>query len=214
MGRYITTKDSDLELLDGWSNFAAVATNNQAALQLSASEVAEITNAVALFVSDYGSMVRARIAAQAATTQKDDTRSSTRAVINKWAKIFRANEAISDALLTELLLAPHQTPGSSTTPTQPLDLVANSNGEGWTQLKWNRNGNKPGTTFQIWQKSSATDLWVMVGSTTKTRWTTALVVGKYAAFQVIATRASMASIASTPIVLWHSGETFGSELAA
>ncbi|HRI45063.1 MAG TPA: fibronectin type III domain-containing protein [Fimbriimonadaceae bacterium] len=205
---YITEIDRDGDLNLAMANFSAVCAANATPLGLTGPMLGEIDDAATDFATSLASSTAAKAAQRAAVEAKDEQKTSSREIISKYAKIFRANAAIDDSLLAELMLPPHNTPGSQAAPTTPTDLVANANGDGVTSLKWNRNGNIRGTTFQVEKRTSPEGSWTIVDTTTRRRLVTMTTPGQYVAFRVIAARNDMASPPSTPVVLWDgSGES-------
>jgi hypothetical protein len=213
---YITEIERDGDLNLAMANFSAVCTANATPLGLTGPMLAEIDDAATEFATKLTAAAAAKAAQRAAVEAKDDQKAASQAIISKYAKIFRANSAIQDSLLAELMLPPHNTPGSQTTPTTPIDLVASANGDGVTTLKWNRNGNDRGTTFRIEKRTSPEGAWTIVDTTTRRRLATMSTPGQYVAYRVIAARNGMASPPSTPVVLWGgSGEAVATlEIAA
>lgn len=202
MSHYITDKISDAELAVDLASFYTVANNNKVVLGLQAGDITEIQNASTNFNTDLTAWIAAKAAADNAKGVKDTQRATSRAVISKWAKVFRANQAVPDALLSQLMLAPHKPTGSKTPPTQPTDLVANSDGNGNITLRWNRNGNIQGTQFIIEYKAAAGDAWAVLSSTSRASFQTTWSPGQYVSYRVIAKRNGQSSAPSTPVVLW------------
>ena len=203
--KYITEVVADSELNTALQLFNATAAANAVALGLTPPNLTEIANASSGFTTNLNAWAGAKAAANLAHENKDIQKKSSKAVISKWAKVFRANNAISDALLDQLMLPPHKTPGTKTPPTTPLDLVANANGEGLVSLKWKRNGNTSTTVFNIeWRLAPGTN-WNVLDSTTKAKYDYQANPGQYIAFRVTAKRNGLNSPASVSVVLWEDG---------
>lgn len=211
---YITEITADGELNTALQTFKTVCTANQIALGLDVPELAEITGASTNFSTGLNTWTVDKQAATNSRVSKDTIKVASRATIAKWAKIFRANDAISDELLAELMLPAHSTPGSSTPPNQPLDLVGSADGLGNIRLSWKRNGNRPTTVFLIEYRTSAAGAWAVLNSTTKTKFETQATVGSYIEFRVLAQRAGSTSIASWSVTLWGGTEEIELEIAA
>lgn len=203
--QYITQINADGDLNVALANFNTVCIANATTLGLKTADLAEIAAAATGFNTNLNAWVASRSAANNAKDVKDTQKSTSKNVVSKWAKNFRANPAVPDALLSQLMLPPHKTPGSKTPPTTPLDLVANANGQGLVKLTWKRNGNTSGTTFIIETRNSASAPWAMLDGTTKTKYDYQASPGVYIAFRVSAKRGTLTSAPSVPVVLWESG---------
>lgn len=210
---WITEIVADGALNSALANFATVCTDNMAALGLTAPMLAEIEDAALNFNTQLASATAAKAAQHAAVQAKDTQKSTSKEVVSKYAKIFRANAGVSDELLAQLMLPPHNTPGSSLSPTIPSTLVASANGDGVTTLRWSRNGNIKGTIFQIEKRTSPTAAWTILDSTSRRTFVTISSPGQYIAYRVIATRNGMTSAPSTPVVLWDGSEDENATLA-
>jgi hypothetical protein len=112
-------------------------------------------------------------------------------------------------LLAQLNLAPKSTKRSRTTPTQPLNLVANVDSVGEVKLSWKRNGNIQTTTFWIQTQEPGDTSWTLVGTTTKTKFTfTGNPIGQELSFRVIAVRREIESTPSFAVTIFGgAGET-------
>lgn len=202
MSQYITDAMPDAEFSTDLANFATVAAANAPALGLQPADISEIQNASTNFTTELNDWTAAKASADNAKTVKNTQRTVSRAVVSKWAKIFRAKVSVSDALLGQLQLAPHNPPASKTPPAQPFDLVANSDGNGNIVLRWNRAGNIQGTQFIIEYRAAANQAWAVLTSTTRASFATTWSPGQYVGYRVIAKRNDQTSPACTPVVLW------------
>lgn len=211
---YITEIVNDGELNTALANFNTVCIANAAALGLVPADLTEIAAAATGFNTNLNTATAAKATANSAVESKDIQKAASRSVVNKWAKVFRAKTTVSDALLNQLMLPPHKTPGSFTQPVTPTDLVATANGDGVISLKWNRAGNIQGTTFTVEYRLSASDPWAILGTTTKVSFGHESAPGQYIAFRVSATRRGVTSPASTPVVLWDTEQGQTLQLAA
>lgn len=203
--QYITQIEADGDLNVALANFNTVCIANATTLGLKPADLTEIAAAATGFNTNLNAWVAARSTANNAKDTKNTQKTTSKGVVSKWAKSFRANPAVPDALLGQLMLPPHKTPGSKTPPTTPLDLVANSTGQGLVKLTWKRNGNTSTTVFQIETRDSVSSPWVMLDSTTKTKYDHQATPGVYIAFRVSAKRGTLTSAPSVPVVLWENG---------
>lgn len=212
--KYITEETNETRLNNDLTSFLNVATLNKVALGLQTTDLTEMTTLFGSYSTSLTSTATAKAAAKSAVEQKDLNKKAARQFVAKWAKIWRANNAISDPLLDQLMLPPHKTPATKTPPTQPTNLVATDDGLGRISLKWRRNGNTPSTTFTIESKNSPSADWVMIDATTKTRFEFQATAGVPIWFRVVAKRNDQSSPASTPVSMWESGESATLQIAA
>ncbi len=211
---YITDINADGDLNTALANFNTVCATNALLLGLSLPNLAEIASAATTFNTDLNLLTAAKASASAAKATKDTQKTTSKAVVSKWAKVFRANAAITDTLLAQLQLPAHKTPGTKTPPSMPTMLIASADGLGNVSLNWNRNGNRSGTTFLIEYRLSASDAWALLNSTTRVRFNVQATPGSYIAFRVLAKRSSMSSAPSTPVVLWDGSGPVALSIAA
>lgn len=208
---YITDNMSDGDLNSALNNWNTVCAANTVVLGLTPANMVEIAAASTAFTTTFNGATTAKAAAKNSVEAKELQKKASRAVVSKWAKIFRANPNVPDNLLDSLMLPHHKTSGSKTPPSQPLLLVGSADGNGLVSLKWNRNGNTSGTTFLIEVQTDPQGDWTISGSTTQTKSTYQAVPGNYIAFRVTATRRNLLSPASTPFSLW--GNSGGGSLS-
>lgn len=211
---YITDNLPDGELNTALTNFNTVCAANATALGLSPANLTEIAGASSAFTTQFNGATAAKAAAKSAVANKDIQKKTSRGIVGKWAKTFRANPNVPDNLLEQLMLPPHKTPGTKTNPTQPMNLVASADGNGVVKLTWSRNGNREGTQFLVESRNSPTADWEQIGGTTQAKFTNQAVPGQYVAYRVTATRRGLFSPASTPVVLWENGGGMSLSLAA
>ncbi len=211
---WITDIQADGELNSALANFYNVCNANALALTLTPANLTEIQGASTSFNTDLNASTAAKAAATAAVQAKNTQKTTSKDVVSKWAKTFRANATIPDELLAQLMLPPHSTPGSEIAPTTPTALVASANGDGVTNLKWNRSGNIQGTVFVIEKRTSASGAWAIFDTTTRRTFVTISNPGQYVAYRVSAQRNGMTSPASTPVVLWDTESGVALQIAA
>lgn len=204
---YITEINNDGELNTALQNFSTVCAANVATLGLNPVSLNEISGAASAFNSTFNAATAAKATAKSTVESKDVQKRTSKAIISKYAKLFRATSTIPDALLEQLMLPHHKTPATKTPPTVPTNLVASADGNGVIKLKWNRNGNSNLTQFLIESRPSPSGEWQMIGGTTQSKFETVAVPGNYIAFRVSAQRRDLTSTPSTPVILWENGDT-------
>lgn len=211
---YITDITADGELNAAVQNFSTVCSANSAALGLTPANLLEISTAAASFGTNVNSATAAKATAKAVVEAKDLQKKTTRAVISKYGKTFRANAAVTDNLLEQLMLPHHKTPGTKSAPTIPTSVVASADGDGLVKLSWNRNGNVYGTQFLIESRNDPAANWTLIGGTTQAKFENQATPGSYVAYRVSAQRRSVTSAASTPVVLWDNSSSSSLRIAA
>lgn len=211
---YITEIDADGDLNTAVANFNTVCIANAATLSLTPANLTEIAAAATSFEGSLNSAIASKATSKGLVEAKDLQKKATKAVISKYAKIFRANLAVPDNLLDQLMVPHHKTPGTKTPPTEPLDLTASADGNGLVLLKWNRNGNRAGTQYFIEVRTDPQAEWTISGGTTKVQFSYQAAPGVYIAFRIVAARNGMTSPASVPVSLWENGGQVELQLAA
>lgn len=211
---YITQTTADGPLNSQLQSFKETAEANDAALGLDAAALQTMTTLYSAFSTALAAADTAKAASKAATTAKNTAKRLARANVSSWAKIWRADENISDELLNELMLPPHNTPGQHTAPTTPTDVTASLNNESVITLKWKRNGNTSGTIFSIEAAEDGSGPWTMLDATTKTKFSTQGTPGTTQWFRIIAKRDGMSATPTNPISVWTGGQSFSLQIAA
>jgi len=211
---YITQKTSEAQFNTALQNFKTVAAANAVVLGLGEDELGEINDAAVHFNLDLNAWMAAKASAEAAKVTKDEQLVTSRAVVSKWAKIWRANPDIPDSLLEQLTLAPHE-PTVVKTPPTPVTLpTAVADGNGNITLRWNRNGNIQSTQFVIETIDTASGEWIVFGSTTKAKFEMEWTPGAYLGMRITAQRSGLSSTPSTPVYLWADDAPEGLSVAA
>lgn len=211
---YITEIRKEADLSVAMTAFAATCAANATPLGLTPANITEINGMASGFAGTISAYQTAKAATSLAHENKSLQLKASKVILSKWAKTFRANPAISDALLDQLNLPHHATPGTKTPPTTPLDLLANANVQGFVSLKWKRNGNNSRTQYMIEVQTETDGNWTIVGGTTKTKFGYQAVLGAYVAFRVFASRDNLNSAPCVPVVLWAGGGGQTLKLAA
>lgn len=199
---YITEKHPDSTFAVLLGVFAARCAELQDELGLSPEDLLEIQAAAESNREGLQRWVHAMGQAQAAQVQKQERQRAARAVVSKYAKIFRADEKIPDSVLGGLRLAPREPARPKSPVHEVVGLVATSDGQGLVKLKWKANGNKPRTQYLVEVRHSPSERWTFLGLTTRTRFEHQATVGVYIGFRVIAHRGVRSGEPSYPFLLW------------
>jgi len=212
---YITQINKDSEWIAMGKTFIDNAAANSSVLGLTAAQVTGLTASFDLFDTSFSELEAQKAALESAVVNKDKNRDSFETLVRRYSKQFRGNNAIPDATLALLNVAPHSTPRSQTSPTQPLALVATTNSVGQVFLTFKRNGNISGTTFWIQSKSSEGDDWATIETTTRSKITIDnFAPGSPAWFRVVAVRRGIRSAPSNSATIYNNGEERSLAIAA
>lgn len=104
------------------------------------------------------------------------------------ARAVYAKQGLTNAQIASTGLAVHDNYPSPGQVAEPTNLLAKPQVNGYVNLKWNRNGNKSGTTFML-QTSTDSETWSTIYATTKAKATVSFFApGEQAFFRVIAQR--------------------------
>lgn len=214
MAKYITDEESDSLLAAGMINFLEQAENNASVLSLTGPEIAALSTSFATFREAFDAATAAKAAQKSATSSKNAAKAASKRLIAQYAQEWRSNPAIPDSLLDRLNVPNHQTQGTRTAPTQPLNLRLTIGSTGTNTLAWDRNGNTQGTIFNIESASSASGPWATFDMTTKAKLTFTWPVGESIWFRVNAKRNGQTSPNSQVVTLWAAGSGDGLKIAA
>ena len=202
---YVTDIEADAALSAALNQFNLTCAANAGPLSLTPANLTEIAGMATSFATNFNAVVAIKQTAKATIEAKDIQKKASKATLSKWAKTFRANPAVPDNLLDQLMLPHHKTPGTKTPPTQPTNLVSSADGLGLVSLKWSRNGNNQRTQFLIETQTTPGGPWTISGGTMKSRFSFQANAGNYIGFRVIASRDDLLSQASVPVQLWVNG---------
>jgi len=164
--------------------------------------------------SQVSAVTTAKLSLKGVVDAKDLQKKTVRTAINNYAKQWRANQAIPDSLLEQLMVAPHNPGKSVTPPTTPSNVKWTASGEGVIRLSWSRNGNPQATNFVIESRTSPTAAWVPTAVTTKTKEDINATVGSNIAFRITAYRGDLQSNPTPPVIIWENGGSNSLRIAA
>lgn len=206
--KYITQGMPETDYIAAVENFKNVATANAAALGLSEPQVAQITAAAAEIASAYESWTTAVASAKAVLVTKDETFADTKALIDSFAKLFRADNGIPDALLAELAVAPHIPTRSFNAPVTPTGFTGSATANGQITLKWKREGNTSSTQFIVESATSDAGPWTLATITNSTKATLQATPGQFITYRVVAKKGNDVADPTDAFSFWvGSGES-------
>lgn len=200
---WITELKSDAKLRNQVINFLEQTALNADELGATLEEIELLTDNIEAFAQDMDHVVATQTAARSAVAAKNASRATLRAQIAQFSKTWRANPSISDATLAQLNVPPHQTPGNHSPTTTPTSLGYSVNTENLITLRWDANGNKKGTIYNVEASGDGTN-WSVVRTTTSKKTQLTGVPGQTLYFRVIAIRSERAATPTQPIVVWPS----------
>ncbi|MBL8059139.1 MAG: fibronectin type III domain-containing protein [Chthonomonas sp.] len=206
MSTYITNERNETRFAEDCSTFHAGAVKHDEILLITAPELASMAAIFTALNTALGNASDAKAAYAASVVAKNAALDAAHAEVGRWAKIWRANQDVPDEVLAELLLPAHNPGRTSTPPTQPLEMTFNATSQGSIMLKWKRNGNIPGTIFQIERSPNGATIWTNIGSTTKAKFNTVSQPGVPVYYRVTAVRDNLTSAPSDPITIWPGEE--------
>lgn len=210
----ITSETNEIQFNLDLTIFINNATTNKSLLGLSPTDLSDMGKVFSDFSTSLNAAGAAKTAALTATSDKNAKRKAAKALVSKWAKVFRANQAVPDSVLESLLLPPHVTPPTHSAPTQPTNLTLSVNSVGDVTLGWSRNGNGVGTIFNVETAEVSEGPWTTFDMTTKTKLAYQGTPGTPVWFRVSAKRNGNTSSFSLPISLWANGGGTSIKLAA
>lgn len=147
-------------------------------------------------------LANAKAAYEAALAARDAGRGATLDALSNIGATIYNNAAVSSAMLADAGYAIHAKGKSTILPRVITELMASPDGSGNANLRWSRNGNKPGVVFVL-EQSPDGSAWHQVHTTTKAKATiTGLAVGAAAWFRVRATKNEVWSLPSDPVAIW------------
>ena len=149
-------------------NFVKVARDNQAALGLTIADIGELETVEQDMTDALTKQVAAQEAARAATSNLDTTRTSTNTTVGYRARTITINPNIPDSLKEQLGLNVTDKKRGTVPLNSPTGLIVEGASDGTNKLRWERNGNIPGTQFVIEARIGESKEFAFVAVTTKT----------------------------------------------
>lgn len=183
-------------ILQWLQNFISVANANLAQTGLTAGQVTALNDLYTDLSVLCGNAQSARNVAKGLTAMRDQAMAETLAMARELAMIVQKHPGVTDLLKNELqITVPGPTPAPPVIPDAPVDLVASVGRQAQINLKWNRAGNKPGTSFIIETRLGTEGPWVFVASVTKSKYVDlGRTPGVFIQYRVHAVRAGRSSL--------------------
>lgn len=206
---YITEERRDAQLRNMLPAFISQATANATLLGLEPSELDALTSEASNYSDVLDQVEAAKNLLRSAVRAKKKSQSEIRALLAQFAKTWRADPAIPDNILAEMNVAPRQGQGSQSPPVTPTQVNYSINTEGVVRLRWKRNGNKPGTVFNVERSADGVTNWAVVNTSTSTKAIFQTAPGVTVYYRVVAIRGQHSSAPTNPIVVWPTADNAG-----
>lgn len=196
---------NNAEFLPWLTNLIQIISANQATLPITAAKLAALEARRESHATKLDAQVAAEAVSQSATRDINDDRKLSNADVSFINTIFKADKSIPRELLVEMGFKVSEGK-TSTPPNDPLSLLVMPNVAGYTDLKWDKNGNKSGTIYDIEAQYFGNPEWQHVESVSATKYRHLnQQVGKQVVYRVRARRAGQASGYSSPAVAYYQG---------
>lgn len=201
----------DAQLQTWLTNFAAKCGEYDSELGLTSTDLLLIDGQTDTFSDDYNAQFAAKEVLKGLTETKDKSRKAVTATVRSYAKQFKANPAVTPAILGALGITTSSSAGPVVTPT---GLTVTGISTGVNKIKWNRAGNSNGTTFIV-ESSFDGNNFNFVGAVTRTSFSDeGNTPGETQWYRVFATRAGSSSAPCAPVAVYGPGSSGAIHLAA
>jgi hypothetical protein len=157
------------EFLPWFNNLIKKITDNKAALPITADKIVALEERRDSHAAKLDAQAEADAAAQAATREINDDRKLSNEDISFINTTFKADKTIPRELLLDMGFKVSDGK-TSTPPNEPTNLTVVPNVAGYTDLKWDRNGNKPSTIYEIESQTGESAEWKYVDSINGTKY--------------------------------------------
>lgn len=188
-------------------NFVSVANANLAQTGLDAGQVTELNDDLTEFTISWGNLIAARHQSEMATTTTKAAMNTAVTRLRELARIVQAHPGASNELKQNLGLPVQDFHPAPVFPDAPTNLSASLNGLGAVTLRWDKNGNKPGTSYILEFREGTAGPYQFLASVTRAKYVdlgrTPGVEGQY---RVHAVRTGRSSGFSLPATIYSPGE--------
>ena len=187
------------------TNFLEVVNANIADLPITPEQFSALTARRSELQNKINAAIAKAQALEAANLALGEEHKETSEEISYFNTIFKAKKSIPRELLAQMGLKVSQGKTSSL-PNEPLNLMVMPNVAGYTDLKWDKNGNKPNTIYDIEAQTDGSAAWTHVESVNGTKYRHMnQTVGKQVVYRVRAKRAGQTSGFSSAAVAYYNG---------
>jgi len=162
-----TTVGSLIQWADRW---VSVLTANPADFALSAPAVADSAALVAAFKTSVAELNALKNQLKAAASKQRSAQAAMEKDLRAKGRYILASPNVDNAHRRLAGYKIRDTKPTDSIPIPVIGLAAFGGGDGVNHLRWDTNGNKPGTHYNIEAKIGDSQYWVMVGHTAAKRW--------------------------------------------
>lgn len=190
---YVPEREAEFQI---WlNNFITVANANLAQTGLTAGQMTELNDLSTDYSVLFGSHLSAWNVAKSLTPPKNAALEAVISKVRELAQIVQKHPGASAQLKTELqITVPGPVPAPPVIPEAPSSLNATLNSLGYVTLKWDKNGNKPGTSYILEFREGTSGPFQFLASVTKSKYVdTGRAAGVEGQYRVHAVRASGSS---------------------
>lgn len=196
---------SNAEFLPWLINLINIINEEKASLPITADKIAALEARRDSHETKLNAQTAADEAAKAATRDINDDRALSNSDVSFINAIFKADKNIPREVLIRMGFRVSEGKTSSP-PNEPTNLIVMPNAAGYTDLKWEKNGNKRTTLYEIEAQYDGNPEWVHVETvpTLKYRHENQT-VGKQVVYRVRAKRAGQTSAFGSAGVAYYKG---------
>jgi len=196
---------NNAEFLPWLNNLIKKITDNKTTLPITADKIAALQARRDSHAAKLDAQEEADAAAQAATREINDDRKLSNEDISFINTTFKADKTIPRELLLDMGFKVSDSKTSSP-PNEPSNLMVVPNVAGYTDLKWDKNGNKPNTIYDIEAQTGESTEWKHVESVSGTKYRHLnQKAGVQVVYRVRAKRAGQTSGFSSAAVAYYNG---------
>lgn len=157
---------NDAEFAVWLANFIAKLTTHKAALKVSAEQISALETKLSEFNANLALKQQKKEEAVAQTKLVSNQRRDLNKNIGLLNNGFKGIDGLATNILQELGLGAGENSVGAAPPAAPADLVVTGTSDGTNSLKWNRSGNRQGTTFIVEAKIGNASGWTIIDAVT------------------------------------------------
>jgi hypothetical protein len=157
---------NDAEFAVWLANLINKATVYKTTLKLEETQIDALTAKLTAFNTNLGLKQQKKEESVAQTALVKDERKVLNKDIGLLNSAVKSIDGLASNIIEELGLNANESNFGGAALNNPTDLVATGTSDGTNALKFNRNGNRQGTTFIIEAKIGDSDVWVMIDAVT------------------------------------------------
>jgi hypothetical protein len=212
LSRYISQADPILAI-DSVFNTSTIAAS-PASFGLTATIAGQLSAYASAYEASYQNLLSAESAYKKAIEEKNAEKARFAELYSRYLTQSYATPSVTDAALASIGLDPKPVRGPVTSPTTPLDLLAEAFSNGYVKFKWKRNGNSNATTFNVEAKIED-GAWDLIWSGPRTKLElSGFAPGTQVAFRVYASKGDEQSAPSNIAVIYEEGGSSELQFAA